>query len=66
MSRYERERLIARKMNNFQSQYYLMSKRMKEFNHAYFVLTDYLDYLSDAFDCFLIADCEHFSSKDDN
>lgn len=54
MSRSEVQRLVNRKMNNQTPQIELIKDRMSRFNPARFVLTDYVDHVTDSFDAFLI------------
>lgn len=39
---------------------------MNKFNPAYFILTDYVDFLTDRFDAFLIEECDHFTQQSKN
>lgn len=66
MSRSEMQRLVNRKMSCPRPQLELIRERLSTYNPAHCLLTEYVDYLTDSFDAFLIEDCEHYSQTSKN
>lgn len=44
----------------------LIRDRLSSYNPAYCLLTEYVDYMTDSFDVFLIEDCEHYTQTSKN
>jgi len=52
-------------MNYFTPQVLLLESKMKNFNPIYFEISEYIDFLSDKFDHFVITKCDHFLEVED-
>ena len=66
MSRSEIQRLVNRTMSCPRPQIELIRDRMESYHPGYCLLTEYVDYLTDSFDAFLVEDCEHFTQTSKN